>query len=106
MYRFDKTAIWRKHILSNDNEQSRSAVKGVEFACFEQTGKVKGQATILEGASSNTSSITLQTDNPIAKEFKTKDEVEFEGEKKKVVTVGEIRSLAFKGAKEYLIGLH
>ena len=66
MYRYDKTAIWHKHITSSDNEQIRPAVKGVEFRCFEQTLKTKGPAQILEGASGQTAAVTLQTDNPIA----------------------------------------
>lgn len=106
LYRYDKTAVWHKHITSSDNEQIRPAVKGVEFRCFEQTLKTKGPAQILEGASGSSATVTLQTDNPIAKEMKAKDTVEFEGHKYKVVSVAEIRSLAYRGAREYMIGLH
>ena len=106
MYRYDKTAIWHKHITSSDNEQIRPAVKGVEFRCFEQALRSKGQGQIIEGASGQTATVTLQTDNPIAKEMKAKDTVEFDGHKYKVVSVAEIRSLAYRGAREYMIGLH
>ena len=106
MYRYNKTAIWHRHMTSNDNEQVRAAVKGVEFRCFEQTLKVKGQTAILEGASGSTTALTLQPDNPVVKEMKSKDIVEFDGQKYKVVSLGEVRSLAFRDAREYLIGLH
>ena len=106
MYRYDKAAIWHKHITSNDNEQIRPAVKGVEIRCFEQTMETKGPAQLLEGASGSSATVTLQTNNPVAKEIRGKDTIEFENHKYKVVSVAEIRSLAYRGAREYLIGLH
>ncbi len=106
MYRFDKTAILHKAILSNDDEQLRPAVKGTPFRCFEQTLKTKGAMTVLDGSKQGTVSLTLQTDNEdVALSVEADDQVEFEGHTYIVGSVGAVRSLAHRGAKEYLIGL-
>lgn len=106
LYRYDKTAVWHKAITSSDNEQIRPGIKGVEFRCFERVLKSKSPARLIEGAPGSAVTVTLQTDNPMAKEIKGKDTVEYQGHKYKVVSVEEITSLAYRGAKEYLIGLH
>ena len=106
MYRFDKTATLHKAILTSDDEKLRAATKGTAFACFEQTLKSKGQSTIIDGAEGNTLALTLQTDDVIALTIEADDQVVFEGHKYLVVSVGSVRSLAYKNAREYLIGLH
>ena len=104
-YRFDSTAKWQSAIVSNDNQEIRPAVKGVEFRCFEQTLKVKGQTTIIDGASGMTAAITLQTDNGRVVDMKVDDYVEYKGHTYTVISVGSVRSTLYKGAREYLIGL-
>lgn len=105
IYRFDNEATLHKAILTSDDEQIRPAVKGTTFQCFEQSLKVKGVSTILDGASQGTASLTIQTDDEIALEIEADDYVEYEGHRYVVASVGAVRSSAFKGAREYLIGL-
>jgi len=106
MYRFDKTAILHKAVLSSDDEQARAGVAGVTFSCFEQTLKTKGQSMILDGAIGNMAALVLQTDNSIALTIESDDFVVFEGHRYTVVSVGQIRSSLYRGAREYLISLH
>lgn len=106
MYRFDKKAILHKAILSSDDEQARAGVLGTPFNCFEQTLKVKGQSMILDGAIGNMATLVLQTDNSIALTIEADDFVEFENHKYTVVSIGQVRSTLYRGAREYLISLH
>jgi hypothetical protein len=50
--------------------------------------------------------LVLQTDNSIALTIESDDFVVFEGHRYTVVSVGQIRSSLYRGAREYLISLH
>lgn len=104
-YRFDKTAIWHKAIPSNDNEQLRPGVKGVKFRCFEAVLKSKGFTQILQGATGGIATLALQTDDQVAREIESEDTVEYGGYEYRVISVAEVKGLAFRGHKEYVISL-
>lgn len=104
MYRFDTLAIWHRRILSKDGEQARSGVKGVPFWCFEKVAS-KGSARHIQGAESPTTSVVLQTANEIAIDIEAGDEIEYKGHGYTVLSVEEIRSMAGRRAKEYVIAL-
>lgn len=106
MYRFEHRATWHQAITSEDNQEKRDAVKGVEFRCFEQNGKVRSATTLMSGVSGKSTSLTLQTDDfNVGESIKANDYIDYNGFKYQVATVASIRSVAYKGAKEYLIGL-
>lgn len=104
--RFTETATWHEDIISHDNEERRQAVKGIEFRCFVQTQKVRGVMSVLDGVSGKTATLTLQTDDERVKDIEANHFVEYDGYTYNVVSVGAVRSLAYKGAREYLIGLN
>lgn len=105
--RFPKTFTWSKNRVSFDNEQMRAEVKETVMICCEKdSGKSSGGA-MLDGASSTTeSSLRLQTPNPQAKDIECDDLVRFEGQEYTVIGVQQIRSVAYKNAKEWLVLLH
>lgn len=104
MYRFDQTAVWHKNIYSSDNEQVRGGVKGVKFRCFSKNLS-KGQISNLQGTVSKTISLILQTDDKIALEIEADDVVEYNNFEYSVASIESVRSVAYYGAKEYLIML-
>jgi len=104
MYRFDQTAIWHKKVHANANEQVRGGIAGVEFRCFSK-GLSKGQMSHLQGTVSRTISLVLQTDDNIALKIEADDVIGFNNFEYSVLSVESIRSVAYRGAKEYLIML-
>lgn len=105
--RFPKTFVWRKNIVSHDNEQMRPEVKETVMICCELDSAKGKSGSVLDGASSSTeSSLSLRTPNPKAKDIETDDIVMYDGQTYAVVGVRQIRSLAYKNAKEWIISLH
>lgn len=104
--RFPKTFAWSKNRVSFDNEQMRAEVKQTIMICCEKdSGKNSG--TVLDGASSTTeSSLRLQTPNPQAKDIECDDLVIFEGQEYSVIGVQQVRSVAYRNAKEWIVSLH
>lgn len=106
MYRFNKTAYYHKSIITNDNQEERSSVKSEPFRVFEQTGKVKGTVSIIPGSESSSLNLILQTDNrKLAEKMRVGDYITYENYKYTIQTISYVRSHAYLGAREYLIGL-
>lgn len=105
-YRFEHKATWHQAIISNDNEEMRDAVKGVEFRCFERPGKIRGSFAVLNGVRGETTTLSLQTNDKIAEQIKANDYVEYQGYRYQVASVLAMRSAAFRGAKEYILELN
>jgi len=104
MYRFESTAEWHKRILSKGGEQVRGGVAGVSFACFEKYSSKSGTSH-RQGTENKTVSIVLQTADDVALKIEAGDNVIYGGIAYTVKEVGTIRSMAYKGAKEYTIAL-
>lgn len=104
-YRFPDSAIWHKAVYSDDNEQMRAHVQGIEFDCVEYILKGKGKSARADGVVSHEVRMALKTADDRAEQFNSDDRVEFKNQRYFIDRVEPIRSNAYLGAKEYVIYL-
>lgn len=102
-HKYNETAFWSRAMLSNDSEQSRSALSKKPFQCYEFDLTQTNQHTPIDKMLAKTQTIGLCTYDAIALQMETDDTVEFYNTQYSVVNIKKMKNLQHPNRHDYLI---
>jgi hypothetical protein len=104
-YRYPDIAEWKSNIITEDGEQMRPSTSPIKFKCCVFNGGSKMKVSLIEGAEISGSSIAIRTPDKRLKDAEADDLIIYKGQEYTLESVGELTSMSFLNAKEYVLYL-
>ena len=103
--KYPEKATWHSRVLTVNNQEERSTVKGVEFECARWIESRREKFSTGSGSFGDQKTITLRSNAIICKSIQPEDTVEYQGFSYSVRAVREARSMAGFNQVEIYIDL-